>query len=251
MKTLTATPTLELFELALDPTPDHESYSPFCLKVHRALKAADLPYTRTALDMPSRTTPFNKAGQVPVLRIDARHVADSTPILAAINTLTDGMFTLHDPRADAEARLWEDWADTVLSGFVSTARWADEDNWSRVRPAYFPNMPAPVALVVPAMIRRSVLKGLHARELTRRGLDACWERLEHTLDDLERRAPQRGFWMGDKLSVADLAIFAQLHSLRTELTPAQRDAVNRRPALTAWMELVARATTLPLLRSVA
>ena len=83
------TPTLELFELALDPTPDHESYSPFCLKVHRALKAADLPYTRTALDMPSRTSPFNKAGQVPVLRVDARHIADSTHILAEINALLE------------------------------------------------------------------------------------------------------------------------------------------------------------------
>jgi glutathione S-transferase len=247
----TQTPTLEVFELGLDPLPEHESFSPFCVKVHRALKAVGLRYTRTALAAPSKTSPFNSAAQIPVLRVDARYIADSTQILAAINEMSGRVFSLGQAREDAEARFWEDWADTTLNGFLVAARWADEENWQRSKAAYFVGMPGPIALVVPGMLRRGVLKSLYARDITRAGMAACWARFEQALDDLERRAPRRGFWMGDKLSVADLALFAQLHSLRTDLTPAQRDATRQRGGLSAWMDLVNRATTQPALRAAA
>jgi glutathione S-transferase len=246
-QTQTQTQTLELFEFGLDPLPEHESFSPFCIKVHRALKAVGLRYTRTALAMPSKARAFNRAAQVPVLRVDGRYVVDSTQILAAINDMSGGVFSLSQAREDAEARFWEDWADTTLNGFLVAARWADEESWARARVAFFGGMPAPLAWVIGGMLRRGVLKSLYARDITRAGMAACWARFAQALDDLERRAPQRGFWMGDRLSVADFGLFGQLHSLCTDLTPGQRDAVEGRVALRGWMERVARATAQPVL----
>jgi glutathione S-transferase len=51
-----------------------------------------------------------------------------------------------------------------------------------------------------------------------------------------------GFWLGPRLSVADVALFAQLHSLRTSLTPWQRDSVEARESLRQWLDRVDVAT---------
>ncbi len=48
--------------------------------------------------------------------------------------------------------------------------------------------------------------------------------------------------MGAELSVADVALFGQLHSLRTELTVWQRGQVAARPRLTAYLDRVDQAT---------
>jgi glutathione S-transferase len=97
------------------------------------------------------------------------------------------------------------------------------------------------ALIAPR-IRARVVGGLVARDVWRRGADACWARFEAVLDHLEWRAPRKGFWVGNSLSVADLGLFAQLHSMRTPLTAPQRDALASRLQLSAYLDRVDRAT---------
>jgi glutathione S-transferase len=215
-----------------------ESLSPFCLKVHRALIAAGLDYERRHGDRPSAHRDHNRLGQVPVLLIDDRPVIDSTAILRRLVVMR--------PRAiDAqpEAWLWEEFADTSLNGFVVAARWADLDNWPRTRAAYFGGMPAPFYWFVPSLLRRRVMKNLVARDVWRGGALACWDHFLQILDDLEARAPEQGFWLGEKLSVADIAMFAQLHSLRTTLTEKQHRWIEERRKLRLWLNRVDEATT--------
>lgn len=87
-----------------------------------------------------------------------------------------------------------------------------------------------------------ILRGLVARDITRQGWDACWERYLTLLDELELRAPERGFWVSDTLSVADLGLFGQLHSLRTPLTRPQAGELSLRKRLSAYLERVNAAT---------
>lgn len=206
-----------------------ESHSPFCLKTHRVLRALGLPYTSRHGDMPGTFRKLNPAAQVPVLLLDGEAIADSTEIARRLIALRPGVL-----RADAEAWLWEELADTALNGFLVAARWAD--NWPLVRAAYFGSAPKPVQWIVAPLIRRGVLKALHARDVTRSG--NTWERFERLLDDLDARAPDRGYWLGAQLSIADLALFAQLQSLRTPLTTRQRTSVEKRARLTAWLDRV-------------
>jgi glutathione S-transferase len=49
------------------------------------------------------------------------------------------------------------------------------------------------------------------------------------------RAPVRGFWLGDRPSRADIAIFAPLWALRTELTVRQARTLAARRNLTRWL----------------
>jgi glutathione S-transferase len=233
---------LVLCELQDTGTVEVESWSPFCLKVHRALRAAGLRYTRQLSDRPDAWRRYSVTGQVPVLLVDGEPVADSTRILARIESLGGRSLLPWDPRARAEALLWEELADAGLNGFLVAARWADQRNWPATRAAYFAAMPAPVRAIVPRILRRKILNTLVARDVWRRGAEDCWRRFEILLDALEARAPDTGFWSCDAIGVADVALFGQLHGLRTALTPWQRECVEARPRLLAWLDRVDLAT---------
>ncbi|HEX6836461.1 MAG TPA: glutathione S-transferase family protein [Polyangia bacterium] len=232
-----STPELVLCELADPGLPGFESFSPFCLKTHRALQAARLPYTRRHGSRPDAFRRYNPARQVPVLLVDGQPVADSTEILRRIVELRPGAIA-----AEPEAWLWEELADGALYGFVVAARWADDRNWPLTRAAYFAGMPSLIRAIVPDRIRKRVLAGLHARDVWRAGAERCWARLETLLDQLDARAPERGWWCGRSLSVADIALFAQLHSLRTPLTASQAASLARRKRLSAWLDRVHEET---------
>jgi glutathione S-transferase len=233
-----AVPSLVLCELQDTGIPSHESYSPFCLKVHRALRAAGLPYARRHADRPDAYRALNRSGQVPVLLVGDEPVFDSTRIVARIERLAPEAFGPLDARTQAEARLWEDLADTSLNGFLVASRWADERNWPGVREAYFSGIPAVLRGLVTRKLRAGVMRALEARDVWRHGPEACWQRFEDALDQLELRAPRQGFWLTDRLTVADFALFGQLHSLRLPLTAWQSSRIAAHPALSAYLDRV-------------
>lgn len=234
-----AVPPLTLCELADAKLPGLESFSPYCLKVHRALKVAGLKYTRNHGAHPGVFKKYNPTGQVPVLLIGEEAVSDSTAVLRRIQALAPGALgDGGDARANAEAWLWEEFADTSLNGFLVAARWADDRNWPGVREAYFGGMPALLRAIVPGRLRVRVIDSLKARDVWRAGAELCWTRFGETLDQLDARAPEAGFWLGPTITVADIAIFAQLHGLRNALTAWQQEQIKRRARLSAYLDRV-------------
>lgn len=210
------------------------SLSPFCLKAHAALRLAGLPYTRRHGARPDAFRALAPTGQVPVLLDGERPIADSTPILRRVLELAPGRIA-----ESGEDWLTEELADTAINGFLVAARWADDDNWPAVRAAYFA-APAPVRWALGAFLRRRVVGGLHARDVWRAGPDACWSRFQRLLDALDARAPAEGFWSGAP-SVADVALYGQLRSFDTALTPRQGAWLRERTRLHAWVRRVDQA----------
>jgi glutathione S-transferase len=229
---------LVLCEVTSSTTPGLESRSPFCLKIHRALRVAGLPYTSRFGKIPADFKALNPTGQVPVLLVDGEPVYDSTRILARILELAPHALLARHP----EAWLWEDYADRALNGYLVAARWIDGRNWPRVRDAYFGEAPWLVRTVVAPSIRRKIMGSLVARDFLRGGEVALWDDYRRILDALEKRAPHEGFWLGERLSVADLGLFGQLQSLRSDLTPWQSREIALRPVLTDWLDRVDGAT---------
>ena len=235
------TPTPILCELADPHLAGFETYSPFCMKVHRALRVLGVAYERRHGAHPGVFRAHNPTGQVPVLLVGDETLADSTAILRYLEAKHGGLVP-SDPREAAEAWLWEEHGDTSLNGFFVAARWADPQSWPLVRAAYFRDMPAPVRWILPGRLRAGVLASLKARDVLRRSFDDTLARHEAALDALDRRAPRSGYWLGDALTVADLSLFAQLHGLRAPLTPRQAKLIAERPQLTAWLDRVDAAT---------
>jgi glutathione S-transferase len=218
------------------------SFSPFVLTVQRALVLAKLPYRIDKLPM-LRIKKYNPTGQLPVLMIDSEAVADSTMIMHRIERLAPGSLTAGlDPRAVAEAWLWEEFADTALYPQVLVTRWVDERGWPTPRRAFFAGMPPLVRDVIASMVRRKMKENLANRDFTRAGLAACETRLFRVLDHLDARAPERGFWLGDSPTVADIGLFGQLHALRLPLTAFRASEIAARTRLSAWLDRVDAVT---------
>ena len=111
-------------------------------------------------------------------------VSDSTQILARLETLFAVPYNRGLSKAAlAEAWLWEDFADTVLNGFLVAARWADDRNWPRTRAAYFGAMPWPVSLTWMATSWGHRVECTMTRPLSGQARPPCWRRL--------RRRPSR------------------------------------------------------------
>lgn len=243
-------PKIVLCELGETGIAGLQSYSPFCLKVHRALGAVGLEYT-SVHDRPDAFRSLNPTGQVPILLVgegeDPDVVSDSTAIVAAVESLAKGCglpsLVPADARLRAEAWLWEDYADRALSGYVVAARWADPRNWPLVRDAYFKGAPWFVRSLVAPMLRRKIMAGLVARDVLRAGERKAWDEFRRVLDHLEARAPLDGFWVESELpTVADVALFGQLQSFRTPLTAWQARELTLRPALSDWLDRLDAAT---------
>jgi glutathione S-transferase len=240
-------PKIVLCEMPETGIDDVQSFSPFCLKVHRALGAVGLEYT-SRRGIPRDFTDLNPLSQLPILIVgDEEVIVDSTKILARNEEIGRALgrpsLLPEGARARAEAWLWEDYADRALNGYLVAARWGDDRNWPLVREAYFHGAPWFVRSLVVPQLRKKVIANLVARDFLRAGHEALWSDFRRVLDALEARAPLEGFWVGgDRPTVADIAIFGQLHGLRTPLTAAQARELSLRPALTDWLDRVGDAT---------
>jgi glutathione S-transferase len=240
---MTTPPKVTLFDFpATTGVEGWESFSPFVLEVSRALRLAKMPYEMKQVNM-LKLKDISPLGQLPVVAFGEEKVADSTRILQRLEVLAPGSMTGGlDARGVAEAWLWEEFADTALYPYVLTTRWVDERGWPVPRKHFFGAMPAPLRAVVPGIVRRATKKKVFERDFTRAGLDACYERMGRVLDSLEARAPEEGFWVGPRATVADLGLFAHLHSLRLPLTPWQAEVIAKRQKLTRYLDRVAAAT---------
>lgn len=218
------------------------SFSPFVLEVDRALGLAKLPFERHHVNM-MKLKELNPLGQLPVLQVGSENVADSTRILRRIEELAPGSMTGGLPAPElAEAWLWEEFADTALYPYVLATRWADDRGWPVPREAFFKFLPAPVRLIVAPMVRNQTKRKLVERDFTRAGLEHCYERMRSVLDHLDARAPEEGFWLGPRASVADLGLFSHLHSLRLPAIPWQAEEVAKRKRLSRYLDRVDAAT---------
>jgi glutathione S-transferase len=245
-----AVPSLTLCELPDPGIAGVESFSPFCVKTHRALAVARFPYRRRFGSHPGEFKQLNPRGQVPVLLVDDEPVADSSEILRCLIRL-GAPLEPQDASLRGEAWLWEELGDTALNGFLVASRWADDETWEKVKGAYFGDMPSVVRWVVPGRLRAGVLAMLKNRDVLRGGLPAAKQRFETLLAALDARAPARGFWCGDAITVADLGLFPQLQGMRTPLTPSWAARVEAKPRLTAWLDRVQEATRIDRPRALA
>jgi glutathione S-transferase len=236
-------PPLTLFDFPASTGVDGwESFSPFVLEIARALRLAKLPFETKKVNI-MKLKDTNPLGQLPVVAFGDEKVADSTRILERLEAMVPGSMTGGlDARGVAEAWLWEEFADTSLYPYVLATRWVDDRGWPVPRKHFFGAMPAPLRAFVPGIVRRATMKKVFERDFTRGGLEACYERMGRVLDALDVRAPDDGFWLGPKPTVADLGLFAHLHSLRLPLTPWQAEVLARRAKLTRYLDRVDAAT---------
>ncbi|NQV10808.1 MAG: glutathione S-transferase family protein [Cyanobacteria bacterium] len=188
-------------------------HSSFCEKVRLVLAARQLDYTVIEVTPGlGQLDLFRLSGQrqVPVLRDGAEVIADSSAIADYLERKGEGVSLLpNDPLERARVLLLEDWADTALAAGVRLALLQAASHDGLLRSALLPEAtPGPLRSLVGAL-PGELLTGLG--ELI--GRDGR-QQLQASLEQLAVLAAGRSFLVGDQLSLADLAVAAQLSLLK-------------------------------------
>ncbi|MGC6482772.1 MAG: glutathione S-transferase family protein [Synechococcus sp.] len=188
-------------------------HSAFCLKVRMVLQAKSLSY-RVVDVVPGvgQLDVFRLSGQrqVPVLVDGDMVVADSSAIARHLEVLEPNPALIpSDPLLRAQAHLIEDWADTTLASAArhALAQAAVVDN--TLREGLLPDaLPSPLRQTV-AALPGGWLQGIG--EVIDQG-----ERAEMlaSLIALAESVAEKPWLVGDALSLADLAVAAQLSLLQ-------------------------------------
>ncbi len=188
-------------------------HSPFCLKVRLALKAKGITF-RVVDITPGmgQVNVFQISGQrqVPVLKNDEKIVSDSTEIIQYLETIAkEPELFPKDPMEAAMAHMIEDWADTTLakaiqSEFIKAAA-IDPSLREGLLPEDFPKPFKELVNHLPFEFLNNINEVFNTRES---------KTLLTSLEKLSCCVSYTKWLVGNSLSIADIAVAAQLSLLR-------------------------------------
>lgn len=192
-------------------------HSPFCEKVRLVLAAKGLDVTLVEV-MPGlgQVEIFRLSGQrqVPVLVDGAEVIADSTDIALHLEQRHPLPPLLPaDPRGRAQVLLLEDWADTALASGCRRALWQAVATNPKLRPALLPEATPTALRQLLGALPGGVL-GAFSETVTTLLAPQEARQLHRNLEQLCQLVAGRLHLVGEALSLADLAVVAQLSLLR-------------------------------------
>lgn len=224
--------------------------SPYSLKVRAALRAKRLPHTWTGMTAEDRgrIMPNVKAQVIPIIRTpDGSWTNDSTPFLLGIEGEGRALVPA-DPKLRFVCLLIEDMADEWFMKAMFHYRWfyAEDAEWCANWLMFdsLPNAGREKVEIAAASIR--------ARQISRMALVGCtpetapvieasWKRTCRTLEAMAS-GPVR-FLFGDRISLADIALYGQLKVMSVDPTPMAW-LRKETPYLYRWLDLADDASGL-------
>lgn len=218
--------------------------SPFCDKVRRILHVKGQSYRveEVSLARSRRAVPkINPAGKLPTLEHDGRIVPDSTTIAYYLEReFPEPALIPAGAEERAHCHVLEDWADESLYFTEMRLRFSLPHNAARWGPELAKHDAWPVRLLAPRLLPRLLGRQLVAQGIGRKPIDAVLDDLVRHIDALAGLLGRRDWLVGSQLTLADIAVFAQLFCIAgAEEGKARIDKV---PAVADWMERVDAAT---------
>lgn len=92
-------------------------------------------------------------------------------------------------------------------------RWLRDDGWAEIKSVFFSQIPFPLSLFLPALIRRSVIKQAIAQGAGRHSDEERLERAVLDLNAVEVLLGEKPFLFGDHPSSADISVVSMLNGL--------------------------------------
>ena len=185
---------------------------------------------------------MNLRGKLPVLDCDGVAIADSSEIIRHLDARhpEPRLYPL-EPGSRSYAMMIEDWADESLYWHVLYERWLVREQFNLIAASLFAPVPVVLRPLVKMIVRRQVGQDLRAQGLGRFTVHEHREKLRQSLDWLNAIVNGR-FICGADLSVADIAVAAQLAALMIPQTPVVAAEVRQRSNLMGWLDGVRAAT---------
>lgn len=217
--------------------------APYTEKVRRALVYKGVDFELREPESPEdykRWSP--KTGMLPVLDHHGEHVPDSTDILLRLDQLYPSPPLLAgDAKTAQQQRQLEEWADqSFLWNYMRYRNLLDEEG--QLPTARDAALDGGVPGRRTPHLIRTLLGWLRAGGTWERPLTGIHRQLGDRLDDLINFLGARPYFYSERLSMADLGIYAMLFTMRNDSIPGAAELLARRPALVAFMERVEAET---------
>jgi glutathione S-transferase len=221
------------------------SGTPFAIKVKHILDYKRLAYAVREVGWLERAELLPKisaSNKLPVLAYDGALIEDSTEIAYLLDARhPDPPLIPHDPLLAARCHFLEEWADEVLYwyGVYEQRRINQED---KVADAYFRELPEEMRERARKAVGEGVEKNLHRHGIGRYPQAKVMGDVRRGLDALCVFVEQDGFAAGPRPSLADFALFGQMHRRLAGTNPWFEGEVAARPGLGRWLDRVANCT---------
>jgi glutathione S-transferase len=210
--------------------------SPFCAKVRICLHLKNVPYRRipvTARRLRDLRQ-LNPLGKVPVLLDRGHAIVDSSVIARHLEAeYPEPPLLPEDPAAAAYCSLIEDWADESLYFVAGAFKWLNPANRrtavARTMSEIGDGVLAPL---LSRLVTRQIVGRYRAWRYTRAALPHFEDRMRESLGWLARLVGGRAFLLGRSLTLADVAVYAQLAWLRPY---AEGRFLDERPEVAGWL----------------
>lgn len=188
---------------------DEPSGSPFCVKAMCLLHMSGLEWKPRFLNDPSRA-PKKK---LPVLHDGASAIADSEFIRQYLEDKhgIDFDVGLNDEQK-AISRLAIRTFDEHFYFAILSNRWMEEANWQNVKKAFFSDLPVPLKVFVPGLVRRNIRKALDGHGFGRHSVDEQLLRAKQDVDAVAALLGDNNFLFGSDPSAADASVVPGLRS---------------------------------------
>jgi glutathione S-transferase len=219
--------------------------SPFCDKIRRILHTKHVPYTVHNVPLSQTATKLrriNPIGKVPCIDDGGRILADSTDIAYHL----EERFPLPSlipasPRERALCHMLEDWADESLYFYEVRMRLTFSSNAPRTIELLTRDEPGIVRTLAPIVIPAMMKNITRQQGIGRKPEEWVVRDLERHADALLGWLDGREWLVGEALSLADIAVFAQMFCIRSTVEGGR--VVSARPGLASWMDRVDTATS--------
>ena len=210
--------------------------SPFCAKARICLQVKGIPYRRITLTV-GRLRELREANplrKVPVLIDGGRTIVDSSAIARHLEAEHPEPALLpSDPAARAYASLLEDWADESLYFVVGAFKWLNPANRAtaveRTMSELGGGMLRPL---VARVVARRIALSYRAWGYGVGSLGHFEDRMRESLAWLAELVVGRTFLLGRSLTIADVAVYAQLAWMRQY---AEARLLAEQPAIGEWL----------------
>ena len=218
------------------PLGDLESASPFCVKVRDALRYKRIPFDTINATSPIQVRRLNPRAKLPVMIDDGVKLADSTEIIRHLEARhPEPRLYPQDPRTRAMALMLEDWADESLYWHVVYERWQVPEQFAKFAAVIFSPVPAAMRPMVRLLVGRQTRGQLRGQGLGRFRLDEQREKFRASLDWLDAMVDGQ-FLCGAELSIADVAVAAQVGALNVPFTPVAEAEIHAHAKVMRWLE---------------
>ena len=210
--------------------------SPFCNKVRRMLRHKGLDYSVVNYNglLALNAAKLSKVGKLPVVDFDGHRVQDSAAIARYLDEkYPDKPLYPREPRALAEARMWEDWAAQSLYFYEIYFRMLDPISLERGLDLVTEGRPGYERAILKFVFKRRYPRKLQEQGLARMPREQVEALFFARLEDIDALLEGRNYLGGDTPNVADFSVVGQLDELIR--TSELRGRILGYPRIAAWL----------------